>query len=112
MLRASRMRGQKFRREYPIPPYTVDFVCISLKLIIEVDGKGHLTEEGRRADEKRDQFLRDKGFEVLRINGYRITQDPLSVRTSIEEAVDKRIEQQRPLSPGPSPPNSTQAPLA
>jgi very-short-patch-repair endonuclease len=64
----------------PIPPYTVDFVCIRLKLIIEVDGEGHLTVEGRRADEKRDQFLRDKGFEVLRLNGYVVSQDPLGVR--------------------------------
>ena len=104
MLRASRMRGQKFRREHPIPPYTVDFVCLSLKLIIEIDGIGHLTDEGRRADEKRDQFLHDKGFEVLRINGYRVTQDPLDVRRLIEEAVDQQIELQKaPSPPAPLP---------
>ena len=31
-------RNQKFRREYPIPPYTADFCCVALKLIVEVDG--------------------------------------------------------------------------
>ena len=91
MLRDSRIRGQKFRREYPIPPYTVDFVCVSLKLIVEVDGKGHFTDQGRRTDEKRDQFLRDNGFQVLRFHGYQVTQDPLSVRKSIEEAIDKQM---------------------
>ena len=104
MVRASRMRGQKFRREYPIPPYTVDFVCLALKLIVEVDGKGHFTDQGRRTDEKRDQFLRDKGFQVLRFHGYQVTQDPLSVRKSIEEAIDKRMgsidaPHPQPLSP-------------
>jgi very-short-patch-repair endonuclease len=92
MLRASRIRGKKFRREYPIPPYTVDFVCLSLKLIVEVDGKDHFTEAGMRADAQRDQFLRDQGFEVIRVDGYQVTQDPTSVRRFIEDAVDKQIE--------------------
>jgi very-short-patch-repair endonuclease len=38
------MRGQKFRREHPIGPYTVNFVCLALKLIVEVDGKDHFNE--------------------------------------------------------------------
>ena len=38
MLKNRRCRGRKFRREYPIPPYTADFCCVKLKLIIEVDG--------------------------------------------------------------------------
>ncbi len=68
------------------------FVCLSLKLIVEVDGKDHFTEAGRRADAQRDQFLRDQGFEVFRVDGYQVTQDPTSVRRLIEEAVDKQIE--------------------
>ena len=35
MVRNRRCRGQKFRREYPIPPYTVDFCCVALKLIVQ-----------------------------------------------------------------------------
>ncbi len=104
MLRASRIRGKKFRREYPIPPYTVDFVCIGLKLIVEVDGKDHFTEEERRSDATRDRFLRDKGFEVLRIDGYQVTQDPLSAKRRIEEAVEKQIGLQKaPAPPAPLP---------
>ena len=44
-------RNQQFRREFPIPPYTADFCCVALKLIVEVDGEHHQTEEGREADE-------------------------------------------------------------
>ncbi len=37
---------QKFRREVPIGPYTADFCCLELKLVIEIDGAPHLTERG------------------------------------------------------------------
>ena len=89
LLRAGRMRRQKFRREHPIPPYTVDFVCLALKLIVEVDGEDHFTEEGQRHDEARDRFLRAQGFEVLRFAGYRVSKDLSGVRTEIEDAIDR-----------------------
>ena len=38
-------RWEKFRREYPIPPYTADFCCVALKLIVELDGEHHQAEE-------------------------------------------------------------------
>jgi very-short-patch-repair endonuclease len=91
MVRGSRIRGQKFRREHPIGPYTVDFVCLALKLIVEVDGKDHLTEEGRQRDRQRDRFLEQQGFEILRINGYQVTQDARAVRQQIEDALENRI---------------------
>ena len=54
MLRNRRCRGQKFRREYPIPPYTADFCCVAIKLVIEIDGEPHTTEAGRHHDQQRD----------------------------------------------------------
>ena len=78
LLRASRIRGQKFRREHSIAPYTVDFVCLALKLVVEVDGKNHQTEQGQRHDQIRDRFLQSQGFEVLRFDGYQVTQAPLA----------------------------------
>ena len=55
--------GVKFRRQTVIGQYIVDFVCYQKKLIIEVDGGQH-AESGR--DKKRDQWLSDQGFEILR----------------------------------------------
>ena len=69
MVRNRRCRGQTFRHEYPIPPYTVDFCCVALKLLIDVDGKHHQTEQGRLHDQRRDQFLARMGYQVLRIAG-------------------------------------------
>ena len=92
MVRGRRCRGQKFRREYPIPPYTVDFCCVALKLVTEVDGDHHQTDEGRRRDQRRDQFLAQLGYQVLRIRGYEVLRDAAGVRQHIEAAIDNRIE--------------------
>ncbi|TWU41138.1 endonuclease domain-containing protein [Novipirellula artificiosorum] len=94
LVRARRIRGEKFRREHPVGPYTLDFVCLDLKLAIEIDGKDHFTEQGKQHDERRDAYLRALGFEVIRINGFRVTQDRLGVRNEIEQAIRHRREQQ------------------
>lgn len=56
-IRNRQIDGAKFRREFPIAPYTVDFCCVDCMLIIEVDGDSHLTEEGKLHDQMRDRFL-------------------------------------------------------
>jgi very-short-patch-repair endonuclease len=48
-VRNRRIANQEFRREYPIPPYTADFSCVELKLILEIDGAEHFTEDGQLA---------------------------------------------------------------
>ena len=59
-LRARRMLGLKFRRQHPIGPFIVDFICLSKKIIIELDGPIH---QGREIyDEKRDYWLESQGF--------------------------------------------------
>lgn len=63
-LRANRFNGHKFRRQHLIYPFVVDFVCLSKKLIIELDG-GHHSEQ-HHYDEKRSEFLKSKGYRVLR----------------------------------------------
>jgi very-short-patch-repair endonuclease len=54
----------KFRRQHPIGHYFVDFVCVELALIIELDGGQHA--ERVAADEVRTAFLEARGFRVLR----------------------------------------------
>ena len=95
MLRNRRCRGQKFRREFPIPPYTADFCCLALWLVIEIDGEPHTTQSGKRHDQQRDRILAEKGFRVLRIPGYEVLRDPLAVRRRIESEVDRRVQELR-----------------
>ena len=62
-LRAKRFEQYKFRRQVPIGPYIVDFICFEKRLIIELDGSQH---EGSSYDLKRDVWLRSQDFRVLR----------------------------------------------
>ena len=64
-LRASGL-GVPFRRERPIGRFIADFVCLPLKLVIEVDGETHLYEETQKKDAQKDKELKEMGFEVLR----------------------------------------------
>jgi very-short-patch-repair endonuclease len=82
-LRDRQVLGQKFRREHPVPPYTVDFFCVELGLVIEIDGQPHLTPEGIAHDRVRDRFLKSQGYKILRIPGYEILRDSQSVRNRI-----------------------------
>src|SRR5215213_446414 len=44
--------GWRFRRQFPIPPYVVDFACIEAWLIVELDGGQHVAAKDNRRDEK------------------------------------------------------------
>jgi len=84
---------QKFRREHPIPPYTADFCCVELKLILEIDGADHLTGAGQDRDRARDDFLARQGYRVVRISGYEVLQAGSQVIAMIREQVIKRMQE-------------------
>ena len=63
-LRRNRLEGFKFRRQQLTGRYIVDFVNFKRKIVIEIDGGQHAIESAR--DRKRDNWLREEGFEVLR----------------------------------------------
>ena len=77
MVRRKRL-GWRFRRQEPIGPYIVDFVCVARRLIVEMDGDGH----GGPYDQKRDAYLRRMGFRVLRFEN-----DALAERDWVEEQI-------------------------
>ena len=53
-------------RQKVIGKYIVDFYCASAKLVIELDGSQHYTDEGEKKDQERDQYLKKLGLTVLR----------------------------------------------
>ena len=63
-LRAHRFMGLKFKRQKPMGPYIVDFVCVERGLIIELDGGQHA--EQTAYDQQRDAWLCNQGYTVLR----------------------------------------------
>ena len=70
LLRDRRLGGRKFRRQVPIGPYIVDFLCLELKLIVEADGSQHADNP---RDEVRDAYLVGRGWKVLRFWNHEVT---------------------------------------
>ena len=67
-LRHLNTQGYKFRRQHPIGPYIADFVHIRGKLVIEVDGNSHGTDERIAHDRRRDAYMRSLGWRVARFS--------------------------------------------
>ncbi len=64
LLRANRLEGYKFRRQFPMDTYIADFVCLEQRLVIELDGGQHALAQ--TYDAKRTAYLESQGFQVLR----------------------------------------------
>ena len=77
----------RVRSQRTIDNYIVDFYCPSLKLVIEIDGDQHYTEEGKMYDRERDVILESYGLKVLRITNRDVLEDFDSVCRRIEEFV-------------------------
>jgi very-short-patch-repair endonuclease len=66
-IRKRAMNGAKFRRQHPIGPFVADFACIAAKLIVEVDGATHGSEQ-LAYDTRRTKYLESQGWTVLRVS--------------------------------------------
>jgi len=66
LLRAKQLAGFKFRRQEPIGPYIVDFVCHRPPVVIELDGGQHDATKQRAHDAQRTTWLESQGFAVIR----------------------------------------------
>jgi len=67
LLRANKT-GYKFRRQHPIDIFIPDFLCLEHKLIVEVDGDYHLTEEQIELDNARTEILDNLGYKIIRFS--------------------------------------------
>ena len=67
-LKDNQMDGYKFRRQHPISIYIADFYCHKLKLVIEIDGGYHLSEEQQLLDKERTVALEFNGLKVIRFS--------------------------------------------
>ena len=83
MLRARRLDGLKFRRQFAIGRYVVDFVCLEHRLIVEADGPLH----DPIRDVTRDDWLGRRGFRVVRLDNARINDHPELALDDIRKAL-------------------------
>lgn len=87
------LKNFRFRvlRQRPIDHFIVDFYCPSLKLVIEVDGESHYSDEGKAYDQERTQLLEGYGIKVIRFTNRQIL--------DCFENVCEEIERMIPPSP-------------
>ena len=90
MLKSRKLEGRKFRRQYSIGNYIVDFCCPSEKLIIELDGDLHGEYRKIEEDENRDKYLGTLGFTVLRFENRFVFQEPEYVKSEISKVINKK----------------------
>ena len=81
----------RFYRQRPICGYIVDFYCAKAKLIIELDGSQHFTEDGLEYDEMRSDMLEELGLEVIRYTNPQTDKEFESVCMDIDRKVKEKL---------------------
>jgi very-short-patch-repair endonuclease len=66
IIRNRQFYGYRFRRQFPLGQYIVDFICREKKIIIEIDGGQHNEIQNIQYDNKRTEYLISEGYKVLR----------------------------------------------
>ena len=81
-LRNKQINDHKFRRQFVLGNYIVDFICLDKRLIVEVDGGQHM--ENVDYDLQRDEWLKSQNFKILRFWNNQVLNEIDSVLEVIE----------------------------
>lgn len=84
-LRGGGVDGFKVRRQHDIGPYTVDFACVPLRLVIEIDGGIHRLDEVILRDHLRQVELEALGWTVVRFTNETVLAEPWRLDEAIRE---------------------------
>ena len=74
-VRSKQVHGLKFRRQYSIGPYVVDFYCPARKLAVEIDGDSHYIAGSNEYDAQRQTFIESFGIRFLRFTNREVHQN-------------------------------------
>ena len=85
----------RFLRQKVLGTYIADFYSAAAQLVIELDGSGHYTEEGKQYDEERTAFLEEYGLTVIRIPNTEIHNNFRGVCEDIDRIVKQSLSQLR-----------------
>ena len=84
-LRDRQISGVKFRRQFPLDRYILDFYSPQTHLAIELDGSQHNELENDRKDQERTRFLNSKGIRLIRFWNHEIFNDLDAVILTIQD---------------------------
>jgi very-short-patch-repair endonuclease len=88
-LQKRQILGKKFRRQYSIGPYIVDFYCPECSLIVELDGARHFSMLREDYELERTRYLRKEGLQILRFENRALRENAESVLETIREAIHR-----------------------
>lgn len=74
-LRGRGINGQRFRRQHPIGPFIADFACVKARLVIEVDGDSHTSDEAQAYDTRRTLYLAKQGWRERRFTNQAVLEN-------------------------------------
>lgn len=97
-VRNRKVKGCKFRRQHPVKGYIPDFVCLEKKLIVEIDGEYHNTEEQKKFDEFREKWLNENGYQMLSFTNEEVLNNLSRVIDKLSDALT-RFSESNPPSP-------------
>jgi very-short-patch-repair endonuclease len=89
-LQRRQLLGKKFRRQYSIGRYIVDFFCFEYDLAVELDGAPHFRELGAKYEGERTAFLQGVGIELIRFENKIVYENIEAVLETIREAIRRR----------------------
>lgn len=98
-VRNRQVHNIKFRRQFGIGKYIVDFYSAQLKLVIEIDGPSHFTDEGIEYDKARTNYLQSLGLKVIRFTNDDIYRRVNSVIEQISKEIEKIVKRENAPSP-------------
>ncbi|MBT8386618.1 MAG: endonuclease domain-containing protein, partial [Ignavibacteria bacterium] len=86
-LRNKQMLGYKFKRQYSVDHFVIDFYCPEIKLAIEVDGASHNDPDRQKKDISRQKYLEAFDIKFVRIKDEELLGNPNKAFSKIEEAI-------------------------
>ncbi|MDI6763359.1 MAG: endonuclease domain-containing protein [Thermodesulfobacteriota bacterium] len=102
VLRNRQLKGAKFRRQFPVGRYILDFYCPEYRLGIEADGGQHYEDKGRQKDGLRTRELNELGVKIVRFSDREILTNIDGVYETIQSIVEKRKANPPHLNPLPN----------
>jgi very-short-patch-repair endonuclease len=88
-IKGRQLLGCKFRRQYSVGVFVIDFYVIELKLALEIDGSSHLTPEAREYDLHRERFLESAGIQVIRFTNSQVYDELDDVLKTISSWIER-----------------------
>ena len=87
MLKNKQLDGWKFRRQYSVDNYVLDFYCPMARLGIELDGRHHYTTAGLEYDERRTRHIAQYNIQIIRFENSEVFEQPEAVLEKIRMAL-------------------------